>query len=295
MKKNIINVYVGPTVEFIESNQDKLVKASDVPKKLNSIPNGCIVPYPEEKLMPKDAASYTKSIIDTLFDEHGCAEVNFLTVSTDVCLLANDYGRFKKFSVKFFLRDRPSTLSKVFKKFNESFSYLGQVTGVKETMAKLIFFHAVKVSRSETPFKGKNVLQAEGYGKCVKPYTIDTATLPANLFCIGNSQMEPMSNEWIADELNMSSIRQPQVTRLIHQCTTGSAILDWVTEEDDGSCEDGFPPRKFVDAYFVSQDECDNAVSILNQKFANMAKRVAKEEGKTLEQVAKDLGAEFEA
>lgn len=162
-------------------------------------------------------------------------------------------------------------------------------------MAKLILFHAVKVSRSETPFKGKNVLQAEGYGKCVKPCTIDAATLPANLFCIGNSQMEPMSNEWIADELNMSSIRQPQVTRLIHQCTTESAILDWVTEEDDGGCEDGFPLRKFVDTYFVSQDECDNAVSILNQKFTNMAKRVAKDEGKTLEQVAKDLGADFEA
>lgn len=131
-KKNIINVYVDPTVEFIESNQDKLVKTSDVPNMIDTIPHGCIVPYPEEKLMPKDAASYTKNIIDTLFDEHECTEVNFLTVSTDVCLLANDYGRFKKYSVKFFLRDKPSTLPKVFKKFNESFSYIGQVTGEKE-------------------------------------------------------------------------------------------------------------------------------------------------------------------
>jgi hypothetical protein len=52
--------------------------------------------------------------------------------------------------------------------------------------------------------------------------------------------------------------------------------------------------RKFVDAYFFSKDDCDRVVSILNQKFTAMAKRLAKRENKTLAQVAKELGAEIE-
>lgn len=161
-------------------------------------------------------------------------------------------------------------------------------------MQKLIFFHTYMGARYASPFKGKKPVDVLGYGKTVKPRTVDPKTVPDKLFGIGNSMMEPMSNEWIADELNMSSIRQPEVTRLIHENVDESRMIDWVSEEDDGSCEDGFPMRKFVDAYFFSKDDCDRVVSILNQKFTAMAKRLAKRENKTLAQVAKELGAEIE-
>jgi len=162
-------------------------------------------------------------------------------------------------------------------------------------MQKLIFFHTYMGARCDSPFKGKKPVDVLGYGKMVKPRTVDPKTVLGKLFGIGNSMMEPMSNEWIADELNMSSIRQPEVTRLIHENVDESRMIDWVSEEDDGSCEDGFPMRKFVDAYFFSKDDCDRVVGILNQKFTAMAKRQAKRENKTLEQVAKELGAELEA
>jgi len=161
-------------------------------------------------------------------------------------------------------------------------------------MQKLIFFHTYMGARYDSPFKGKKVLNALGYGKSVKPRTIDTKTVPDMLFGIGNRMMEPMSNEWIADELGMPSIRQPEVTRLIHENVDESRIIDWVTEEDDGSCEDGFPMRKFVDTYFFSKDDCDRVVNVLNQKFTAMAKRRAKRENMTLAQVAEELGAEIE-
>ena len=163
-------------------------------------------------------------------------------------------------------------------------------------MAKLIFFHTCHVALYATPFKGKATLQAMGYGKTIKPYTIDTKKLPGRLYTIANPQMEGMSNEWIADELNCSSIRQPEVTKLIKDSVppVGFRFLPWVYKEDDGSMADGFPVRKFVDSYFVSGVDCDKVVSILNKKFTAMATRKAKRENKTLKQVAKELGAKME-
>ena len=162
-------------------------------------------------------------------------------------------------------------------------------------MAKLIFFHTCLVARYATPFKGKATIQAMGYGKSIKPYTIDPKTLPSRLYTIANPDMEGMSNEWIADELNCSSIRQPEVTKLIKDSVSSTGFLPWVYKEDDGSMADGFPARKFVDSYFVSEVDCNNVVGILNKKFTAMATRMAKHENKTLEQVAKELGAEMEA
>lgn len=161
-------------------------------------------------------------------------------------------------------------------------------------MSKLIYFRTCHVSIYATPFKGKNTIHAMGYGKSIKPYTIDPKTLPCRLYTIANPQMEGMSNEWIADELNCSSIRQPEVTKLIKD-SVSHRFLPWVYKEDDGSMDDGFPARKFVDSYFVSEVDCNNVVSILNSKFTAMATRKAKREHKTLEQVAKELGAELEA
>ena len=163
-------------------------------------------------------------------------------------------------------------------------------------MAKLIFFRTCHVALYATPFKGKATIQTlMSYGKSIKPYIIDTKTLPSRLYTIANPQMEGMSNEWIADELNCSSIRQPEVTKLIKDSVPPAGFLPWVYEEDDGSMADGFPARKFVDSYFVSEVDCNNVVGILNKKFTAMATRKAKRENKTLEQVAKELGAELEA
>lgn len=162
-------------------------------------------------------------------------------------------------------------------------------------MAKLIFFHAKSIARGQTPFKGKTKLEVIGYGKSIKPYTMDTSTLPGKLFTITNPDGEYLSNEWIADELNCTSIRQPEVTKLIKDSVPPAGFLPWVYQEDDGSMDDGFPARKFVDSYFVSEADCNKVVSILNKKFTAMATREAKRENKTLEQVAKELGAELEA
>ena len=163
-------------------------------------------------------------------------------------------------------------------------------------MAKLIFFRTCHVAIYATPFKGKGTIQTlMGYGKSIKPYTIDTKKLPSRLYMIANPQMEGMSNEWIADELNCSSIRQPEVTKLIKDSVPPAGFLPWVYEEDDGSMADGFPARKFVDSYFVSEADCNKVVGILNKKYTAMATRRAKSENKTLEQVAKELGAELEA
>lgn len=161
-------------------------------------------------------------------------------------------------------------------------------------MAKLIFFHTCHVALYATPFKGKAPIQVMGDGKSIKPYTIDTKKLPSRLYMIANPQMEGMSNEWIADELNCSSIRQPEVTKLIKDSIPPVGLfrfLPWVYKEDDGSMADRFPARKFVESYFVSEADCNNVVSILNKKFTAMATR----ENKILEQVAKELGAKLEA
>ena len=157
-------------------------------------------------------------------------------------------------------------------------------------MAKLIFFRAKSIARGQTPFKGKTNLEVMGYGKSINPYTIDSSALPGKLFTITNPDGEYLSNEWIADELNCSSIRQPEVTKLIKDSVPPAGFLPWVYEEDDG-----FPARKFVDSYFVSEVDCNNVVGILNKKFTAMATRKAKRENKTIEQVAKELGAELEA
>lgn len=162
-------------------------------------------------------------------------------------------------------------------------------------MAKLIFFHTKSIARGQTPFKGKTNLEVLGYGKSIKPRTIDTSVLPSKLFAITNPDGEYLSNEWIADELSCSSLRQSEITKLIKESVSPDGFLPWVSEEDDGSMADGFPARKFVDSYFVSEVDCNNVVSILNKKFTAMAARRAKSENKTLEQVAKDLGAELEA
>ncbi len=162
-------------------------------------------------------------------------------------------------------------------------------------MAKLIFFRAKRIARGQTPFKGKTNLEVMGYGKSIKPYTIDTSTLPGKLFTITNPDGEYLSNEWIADELDCSSIRQPEITKLIKDSVSPAGFLPWVYKEDDGSMDDGFPARKFVDSYFVSEVDCNKVVSILNKKFTAMATRRAKSENKTLEQVAKELDAELEA
>ncbi len=162
-------------------------------------------------------------------------------------------------------------------------------------MAKLIFFRAKSIARGKTPFKGKTNLEVMGYGKSINPYTIDSSALPGKLFTITNPDGEYLSNEWIADELNCSSIRQPEVTKLIKDSVPPAGFLPWVYKEDDGSMDDGFPARKFVDSYFVSEVDCNNVVGILNKKFTAMATRKAKRENKTLEQVAKELGAELEA
>jgi hypothetical protein len=162
-------------------------------------------------------------------------------------------------------------------------------------MAKLIFFHAKSIARGQTPFKGKTNLEVMGYGKSIKPYTIDTSVLSNKIFAITNPDGEYLSNEWIADELNCSSIRQPEVTKLIKDSVPPAGFLPWVYQEDDGSMDDGFPARKFVDSYFVSEADCNKVVGILNKKFTAMATREAKRENKTLEQVVKELGAELEA
>ena len=128
--KKTINVLVNPTKETIESiSSTKLIRGYDdrrIKKQLAKL-DGCTILYPETHLMPKDAAVRTKSIID-LFIESAGTELNIVTVSTDVCTLASDYGKYKKCKVKFFYQDKQSTISKVFKKFNEVFRYIDHVT-----------------------------------------------------------------------------------------------------------------------------------------------------------------------
>ena len=128
--KKTINVLVNPTkkaieriasIRFISGYDDRRIK-----KHLAKL-DGCTILYPETHLMPKDAAVRTKSLID-LFLETAGTEFNIVTVSTDVCTLASDYGKYKKCKVKFFYQDKPSTLTKVFKKFNEAFRYIDHLT-----------------------------------------------------------------------------------------------------------------------------------------------------------------------
>ena len=92
------------------------------------VPSDRIYLYPETFLMPKDAAIKTKEIIDK-FLESDKDEFNISTVSTDVCIMTKDYGSFKGCTIKLFYQGKPSTMPRVFKKFNESFSYIEKVTG----------------------------------------------------------------------------------------------------------------------------------------------------------------------
>ena len=128
--KKTINVIVNPTKEAIESiSSTKLIRGyDDIPiKKQFAAFDGCAILYPETHLMPKDAAIRTKNVIDLFLDSDG-TEFNILTVSTDVCGLASDYGKYKKCKVKFFYQDKQSTITKVFKKFNEVYRYIDHVT-----------------------------------------------------------------------------------------------------------------------------------------------------------------------
>jgi len=128
--KKTINVLVNPTKEAIDLiSSTKLIRGYDdgaIKKRMNAL-DGCAILYPETHLMPKDAAVRTKSIID-LFLETSGTEFNIITVSTDVCGLTSDYGKYKKCKVKFFYQDKPSTLNKVFDKFNEVFPYIDNVS-----------------------------------------------------------------------------------------------------------------------------------------------------------------------
>ena len=134
--KKTINVLVNPTKDAIDSiSCTKLIRGYDdgrIKKQFEKL-DGCTILYPENNLMPKDAAVRTKSIID-LFLESAGTEFNILTVSTDVCMLASDYGKYKKCKVKFFYQDKPSTIAKVFKKFNEVFRYIDHVTEDKDSI-----------------------------------------------------------------------------------------------------------------------------------------------------------------
>lgn len=134
--KKTINVIVNPTKEAIESiSSTKLIRGYDDGriKKQFAAFDGCAILYPETHLMPKDAAIRTKNVIDLFLDGEGTA-FNILTVSTDVCLLASDYGKYKKCKVKFFYQDKQSTITKVFKKFNEVYSYIDHVTEDKDSV-----------------------------------------------------------------------------------------------------------------------------------------------------------------
>lgn len=128
--KKTINVLVKPTKEAIERIASvRLIRGYDegrIKKQLSKL-DGCTILYPETHLMPKDAAVRTKSLID-LFLETAGTEFNIVTVSTDVCALASDYGKYKKCKVKFFYQDKQSTLNKVFDKFNSVFPYIDKLT-----------------------------------------------------------------------------------------------------------------------------------------------------------------------
>ena len=129
-QKKTINVLVNPTKEAIERiASTKLIRGyNDSPiKKRFAEFDGCAILYPETHLMPKDAAIRTKNVIDLFLDSDG-TEFNIVTVSTDVCGLASDYGKYKKCKVKFFYQDKQSTLNKVFYKFNEVFPYIDKLT-----------------------------------------------------------------------------------------------------------------------------------------------------------------------
>lgn len=134
--KKTINVLVNPTKEAIERIASvRLIRGYDdgrIKKQFAKL-DGCAILYPETNLMPKDAAVRTKSIID-LFLETAGAEFNIVTVSTDVCLLASDYGKYKKCKVKFFYQDKQSTITRVFKKFNEVYRYIDHVTEDKDSI-----------------------------------------------------------------------------------------------------------------------------------------------------------------
>lgn len=128
--KKTINVIVNPTKGAIESiSSTKLIRGYDdspIKKRFAEF-DGCAILYPETHLMPKDAAIRTKNVIDLFLDSDG-TEFNIVTVSTDVCGLAYDYGKYKKCKVKFFYQDKKSTLNKVFDKFNEVFPYIDHLT-----------------------------------------------------------------------------------------------------------------------------------------------------------------------
>ena len=112
--KKTINVIVNPTKEAIERiSSVRLIRGYDdghIKKQFAKL-DGCAILYPETHIMPKDAAVRTKNIID-LFLESAGTEFNIVTVSTDVCMLASDYGKCKKCKVKFLYQGKQSTIRK---------------------------------------------------------------------------------------------------------------------------------------------------------------------------------------
>lgn len=134
--KKTINVIVNPTKEAIDLiSSTKLIRGYDDSRIKKQFANldGCAILYPETHLMPKDAGIRTKSVIDLFLESDG-NEFNIFTVSTDVSIIAHDYGKHKKCKVKFVYQDKPSTLAKVFKKFNEFFAYNSKVSEDKDSI-----------------------------------------------------------------------------------------------------------------------------------------------------------------
>ena len=128
-KKTVI-VYVNPTDDMI-SQTCLLDRFATLDKfKAGSMDN-CTLGFPETRVMPKDAAIYTKILIDKFLASNDTT-FKIATVSTDVCILVDDYAPVKKYKVQFFYRDKKSTMPRVFKKFNESFHFIDTAISANE-------------------------------------------------------------------------------------------------------------------------------------------------------------------
>lgn len=128
-KKTVI-VYVNPTDDMI-SQTCMLDRFATLDKfKAGSMDN-CTLGFPETHIMPRDAAICTKILIDKFLASND-TKFKIATVSTDVCILVNDYAPVKKYKVQFFYRDKKSTMPRVLKEFSKSYSFIDTVVSVNK-------------------------------------------------------------------------------------------------------------------------------------------------------------------
>ena len=96
-----------------------------------------------------------------------------------------------------------------------------------------------------------------------------------NMFCIADDQGEPMSDEAIADELEIKGTlhsRQVKVVEIMRNIVP--VPMSFVYVSNNG------PAHMMVDDYFASKPGCQRVADELNRRYADMVAKKEKKNGK---------------